>query len=537
MEYGDCMDMMKQRVRKYIEEHGMIRPGDTVVAGVSGGADSLCLFLLLNEMSDEIPFYLHVVHVHHGLRISAQDDLSFVKELCEQKQVPYTIIYTDAAASARQWGTGIEEAGRRLRYNAFRQVCDRLKEEKAGGKRDSLFRIAVAHHREDQAETVLFHLCRGTDLRGARGMLPVNGEIIRPLLCESRACIEQYLTEKGFSWQEDETNTDTGYTRNFIRREILPRLEEGVHASASQMISRFAASCAEAETYLSAVTARGLERCTAECLPDERILIPDRHACIMVLSLNDLRKEDPYIQGRILYRCLADSTVDGKDIGTVHVEALRRLCGGETDGQLSMPSRVTVFKSAGKLFFCRETEERETEGIEETETIEEKETIEETGQMGIRGQKRTYPLSEGEYICRVRDFDGSMSAIPRNEYTNWFDYDKIGMFPVFRTRQPGDFMYLFSDGKSGEDTCFPIRSGAADEAGAKEKDRRLIRKKLARIMLDGKIPAGIRDKIVLPFSGNEVLWIPGVRMGDSFRVTSATTRVLEIQWQSGGGFS
>ena len=527
MEYGDCMNTMKQRVRNFIENHGMIRPGDTVVAGVSGGADSLCLFLLLNEMSDEIPFHLHVVHVHHGLRISAQDDLSFVKELCEQKQVPYTIIYADAAASARQWGTGIEEAGRRLRYDAFRQVCDRLKEEKAGGKRDSLFRIAVAHHREDQAETVLFHLCRGTDLRGARGMLPVNGEIIRPLLCESRACIEQYLTEKGFSWQEDETNTDTGYTRNYIRREILPRLEKGVHASAAQRISQFAAACAEAETYLSAVTARGLERCTAEFLPDERMLIPDSNVCIMVLSLNDLQKEEPYLQGRILYRCLADSTVDGKDIGTVHVESLRRLCSGETDGQLSMPSRVTVFKSAGKLFFCRETEGRETEGRET-------EGIEETDLMGCREQKRTYPVSEGEYICCVRDFDGSMSAIPKNEYTNWFDYDKIGMFPVFRTRQPGDFMHLFSDGKSGEDTCFPAGSGTVDKTVVPEEDRRLIRKKLARIMLDGKIPAGIRDKIVLPFSGNEVLWIPGVRMGDSFRVTSATTRVLEIQWRSGG---
>lgn len=512
------MNMMKRRVMNYIEKHGMIRSGDTVVAGVSGGADSLCLFLLLNEMSGEIPFHLHVVHVHHGLRISAQDDLSFVKDLCEQKQVPYTIIYADAAASAKQWGTGIEEAGRRLRYDAFRRVCQSLREGKNDNEREgSSFRIAVAHHREDQAETVLFHLCRGTDLRGARGMLPVNGEIIRPLLCESRACIEQYLTEKGYSWQEDETNTDTGYTRNYIRREILPRLEEGVHASAAQRISQFAAACAEADTYLSALTARGLERCTSKCMPDERILIPDSHACITVLSLDDLRKEDPYLQGRILYRCLADTTAEGKDIGTVHVEALRSLCCGETAGRLSMPSRVTVFKSAGKLFFCRETEGRE-----------------ETGQMDHREQQRTYPVSEGEYVCRVRDFDGSLSAIPKNEYTNWFDYDKIGMFPVFRTRQPGDFMHLFSDGKSAEYPCFPAGSGLPDETGAPEKNRRLIRKKLARIMLDGKIPAGIRDKIVLPFSGNEVLWIPGVRMGDSFRVTSATTRILEIQWQSGG---
>ena len=512
------MNTMKRRVRKYIEEHGMICPGDTVVAGVSGGADSLCLFLLLHELSEEIPFHLQVVHVHHGLRLSAEDDLLFVKDLCEQKQVPCTVIYVDAAASAREWGTGVEEAGRRLRYDAFRQVCDSLREEKKDTERgESLFRIAVAHHREDQAETVLFHLCRGTDLRGARGMLPVNGEIIRPLLYESRASIEQYLTEKGFSWQEDETNTDTGYTRNFIRREILPRLEQGVHGSASQRISQFAAACAEAESYLSAVTARAMERCSSECRPDERILIPDSHVCTYVLSLDDLRGEDPYLQGRIFYRCLADSTADGKDIGTVHVEALRSLCCGKTDGQLSMPSRVTVFRSAGKVFFCREAKD-----------------MEEPCKMRGGGQDRTYPVSEGEYICRVRDFDGSMSAIPKNEYTNWFDYDKIGMFPVFRTRQPGDCMYLFSAGKGAEDSCLSTRPETAEEARLPAEDRRLIRKKLARIMLDGKIPAGIRDRIVLPFYGNEALWIPGLRMGDSFRVTSATARILEIQWRSRG---
>jgi tRNA(Ile)-lysidine synthase len=98
-----------------------------------------------------------------------------------------------------------------------------------------------------------------------------------------------------------------------------------------------------------------------------------------------------------------------------------------------------------------------------------------------------------------------MSSIPRNEYTKWFDYDKIGTFPVFRTRQPGDYMRLFSDMKT---------------------------KKIARIMLDGKVPAGIRDKIVLPFFGKEALWIPGLRMGDSCKVGPETTRILEIHWNS-----
>ena len=521
---------MKQRVRKYMEEHGMIRPGDTLVAGVSGGADSLCLFLLLHDLAPEMGFRLHVVHVHHGLRLTAQDDLEFVRNLCAKMDVPCTIVRADAAASAKEWGTGVEEAGRRLRYQAFRRTGEQLAEQNAcrpereegqtgQGMDDGSgsFRIAVAHHREDQAETVLFHLCRGTDLRGARGMLPVNGQIIRPLLRESRASIENYLTERGFTWQEDETNTDTGYTRNYIRREIMPRLEEGVHAAAAQRIARFAEACAEAEDCLAGLTDRALGRCSAAHTDMERMLLADSHVCTKVLSLDALRREDPYLQGRILYRCLTDSTLTGQDMGAVHVEALRGLCAGERDGQLSMPSRVTVIRSGGRLFFCREgdTAGRSLQAHPAEQEITEK----------------IYPVSQEEYECCLRDFDGSMSSIPKNEYTKWFDYDKIGTFPVFRTRQPGDYMCLYSVGKiqpgggAAEET-----PGGCSNPAASPGNREMICKKLARIMLDAKIPAGIRDRVVLPFAGHEALWIPGLRMGDSCKVTSSTTRILEIHW-------
>jgi tRNA(Ile)-lysidine synthase len=124
-----------------------------------------------------------------------------------------------------------------------------------------------------------------------------------------------------------------------------------------------------------------------------------------------------------------------------------------------------------------------------------------------------------------------MSSIPRNEYTKWFDYDKIGTFPVFRTRQPGDYMCLYSVGKiqpgggAAEET-----PGGCSNPATSPGNREMICKKLARIMLDAKIPAGIRDRVVLPFAGHEALWIPGLRMGDSCKVTSSTTRILEIHW-------
>ena len=540
----DVMTMMKERVRQFIEEENMICPGDTVVTGVSGGADSLCLFLLLREIAEEMHFDIHVVHVHHGLRETAGDDLAFVKKLCGQAGVPCSIERVDAAGCARRWGVGVEEAARTLRYQAFRRVCGRLAQQRETGKG---FRIAVAHHREDQAETVLFHLCRGTDLRGARGMQPVNGDIIRPLLCESRASIESYLTERGFSWQEDETNTDTSYTRNYLRREIIPRLESGVHTGAAKRIAQFAAGCREAEEYLTRVTERALEHCRSACSVQDRIFLPQDCRGLFFLDIEALQGEDSYLQGRILFRCLADSSETGRDIGTVHVDALRALCRKKTDGMLSMPAGVRVIRSAGKLFFCREA----------------------AGTAGPLEAAGIYPLSAAEYTCRLLDFDGCMSSIPENKYTKWFDYDKIGMFPVFRTRQPGDCMSLFINvekqrgsgnpedvsaggrdrtcmAEGGDNACMTgdrenvcmtgdrenvCTTGGRDRP-CKTGDRTRVTKKLARIMLDGKIPAGVRDRLVLPFFGKEALWIPGIRMGDSCKVTPETVRILEIHWNS-----
>ena len=518
------MDTLRGRVRQYIEDHGMICPGDTVVAGVSGGADSLCLLLLLHELSGQMGFSLQAVHVHHGLRAAAREDLEYVEKVCRQMKVPCTVFRVDAAAAAKEWGTGVEEAGRMLRYDAFRQVC------RSSGQQseETSFRIAVAHHREDQAETVLFHLCRGTDLRGARGMLPVNGQIIRPLLGESRASIEAYLTEKGVKWREDETNADMAYTRNYLRSQILPRLEQGVNAAAALRISQFASACAEAEDYLAAATDRAVERCRAAFLSADRLLIPESCLCRSVLLLNALLEEEPYLQGRILYRCLAESTKTGRDIGTVHVDALRRLCRKKTDGQLSMPDRVMVLKSAGKLFFCR-SEEAGSKPRPQPHSEGEAQPRPVSGTAGSAAG-RNYPASESEYTVCVRDFDGSMSSIPRNEYTKWFDYDKIGTFPVFRTRQPGDYMALYVTPKTQREGGSSEQDRLQDGSEQSARSGKTISKKLARIMLDGKVSAGARDRIVLPFIGKEALWIPGLRMGDSRKVTPETGKILEIRW-------
>ena len=578
-------DRFYERVKKYIRQGNMICRGESVVAGVSGGADSVCLLLLLLRLSREEGFFLQAVHVHHGLRASADADQQYVERLCAEKGLPCRCVQADASACAAQWGTGIEEAGRRIRYAAFEETCRHLEE-----TRGTRCRIAVAHHLEDQAETVLFHLCRGTDLRGARGMLPSGGRIIRPLLEERRETIEGWLTMQGVDWQTDETNSDPAYTRNYLRAEVFPRLAAGINPGAADHLARFAKTAGEAEQYLAARTREALLRCRLDrgetgknayaenpsslSRPqlEERRVIADaddprqpgsgmqsegsegqaqRDGTVLILSVPALLEEDPYIQGRLLYLCLAGCTGTRRNLESVHVDAVRKLCAGQRNGQLSMPGGVRIHRTGGRLFFLS-PQALDPSGTDSSGTAsfgtapsgtasfgtdhsgtapfgtapsgidlfgtDPSGTAFAHGNPGERGcglnlweKEFSWPLSAEEYSCVLLEYDGNTGAIPRNQYTKWFDYDKIGTFPIFRTRQTGDRMTLLETASS----------------------QGRIRKKLTRIMLDGKIPAPLRDRIVLPYTGQEVLWVPGLRMGDAFRVGPDTHRILQIRWEPG----
>ena len=199
---------MIDKVYRYMKSCHMIPPGRRILVAVSGGADSMCLLEVLRVLQERAELKIRVLHVHHGLRESAEDDLQYVAKYCKEAGIPFQAVRVDAAGYAAANGLSVEEAARHLRYEAL---------EKAAKEWDtqadhSECRIAVAHHIEDQSETVLFNLVRGSRLTGLRGMLPVNGRIIRPLLCCSREEIESYLMEHGITWREDETNEDYSET-------------------------------------------------------------------------------------------------------------------------------------------------------------------------------------------------------------------------------------------------------------------------------------------------------------------------------------
>lgn len=228
---------MIEKVKLTITKHNMLSAGDSVCAALSGGADSVALLLVLDELSSEMNFSLSAVHVNHLLRGAESDrDESFCRDLCARLGVPLQIFREDAAAFSQALGVSVETGARELRYGIF----SRLNADK----------IATAHNLNDNAETLLFRLARGTGLHGLSGIPPVRENIIRPLIECSRDQIEAYLAEKNQPFVTDSTNLSDDYARNRIRHHVIPELS-AVHGAFPECVTHMTAGFAEDEDFLT----------------------------------------------------------------------------------------------------------------------------------------------------------------------------------------------------------------------------------------------------------------------------------------------
>lgn len=274
------MDALTLEIKRYIEKNQLIRPGDGVVVGLSGGPDSVFLLYALHTLQTRMGFTLRAVHVHHGIRGAEADrDEAFSAELCAKLAVPFQAVHVAAPAYTAQQGLSLEEAARILRYEALETARQQLAQALAAARSsdspatiaDSPSHlpdapsmrgltatsapaawIAVAHHLDDQAETVLHNLVRGAGLRGLAGMENRRNHVIRPLLSIKREDILKWLEQNKIAYVTDSTNADPHYTRNRIRSTVLPELRE-INPEASVHIAHSAALLREADAYFHAL--------------------------------------------------------------------------------------------------------------------------------------------------------------------------------------------------------------------------------------------------------------------------------------------
>lgn len=236
-----------EKVYAFTAKNQLITTPITIAVGVSGGADSMALLHVLHTWPDD-GLRVIAVHIHHGLRGDEADrDEALVREFCNRNDIDYVCERADVRAVAHKLGIGEEEAGRRVRYDAF----ERVRREKNADV------IATAHTADDNAETVLMHILRGSGVGGLCGIPAKRGHIVRPLLNCTRAEIEAYCAENGISYIVDSTNADPTYTRNRVRHQLLPLLRE-INPSVDDALLRLRVSAAQDECYFSALAERAL---------------------------------------------------------------------------------------------------------------------------------------------------------------------------------------------------------------------------------------------------------------------------------------
>lgn len=243
---------MVTKVLQTIKTHNMLQPGQDVIVALSGGADSVALLHILCAIKKMLDIgNIFAVHVNHGLRgNAATQDQNFVAKLCENMRIPLELCKADVSGYAASNNMSIEEAGRELRYLHFNNV--------GLGKN---YKIATGHHANDNAETVIMNLCRGTGLRGLCGIPPVSDNVIRPLIGILRCEIDQYITTHKLQFVEDATNQTNAYTRNRVRNNIIPALQQMVNPQTTRTIAQATTWLRDEEDYLQAQAATALENC------------------------------------------------------------------------------------------------------------------------------------------------------------------------------------------------------------------------------------------------------------------------------------
>lgn len=462
------------KVKKYIAVHQMISDGDVVVAGVSGGADSVCLLILLWKLLKEKDFSLAVVHVNHGVREDADKDVDYTKELCKRLEIPFFLKKVDMEGYAAKNGMSPEEAGRLLRYQAFEETAAEVSD---GGS----YKIAVAHNSNDRAETLLFNLFRGSGIKGLAGIRPVRERIIRPLLCLERTEIETYLAEEKIAFCIDSTNDEDGYTRNKIRHHIIPYAEEQINRNAAAHLCEAADILAETEAFVQKQTTLAYESC-----------VTNRNEKEQILDLNIFRTQDQYLQKMILLRCMEQLTPHRKDITKKHIGALLEIIDKDGSKELSLPYGIKAYKEYDRLVISNGQESPEYLPI----------SISIPGEVTVPG----LGVLSFSYLSREEFFYKKGQIIPEKTYTKWFDCDKITKVLLLRTRKAGDYLTINSS---------------------------LQKKSVKEYMINEKIPKMQRERIYLLADGPHILWIPGHRISQYYKVDESTKCILQVQLKGG----
>ncbi len=402
----------------------MLRSGDRVAVGVSGGADSIALLAFLLDIAAHRQLALVACHINHRLRGAESDrDQAFVQDFCDRRGVECRVLTIDAAALAAEQGCSVELAAREARYRFFEQVAG------PGGK------IATAHTLSDSIETTLFHLARGTGLGGLCGIPAVRGNIIRPLIGCTRGQVEAYCRENGLAYITDSTNLTDDHTRNLIRHHVVPRLYE-INPAAHRAFAGLYARLGQDNDYLQTAAAQAYE----QLLLQGGGLSRERY-----LALH------PAIRSRVLLLLFGQA---GAEPSARLAELAEGLIAAGT-GRLELTRGRYLYSTAAELGVCRAQPPAVPPAC-----------FEQPVKLPLPGQSLT--VQAGEKLLRLQNspfLPGSSQKIHNCPLKNSLDYAKISDMPLFRLKKEGDRFALPGRG------CTKTLKKLFQEAGIPPHDR------------------------------------------------------------------
>lgn len=457
---------MEEKVRAAIERHRLFTPGERVVVAVSGGADSVALLHLLWRWRTELGLDLHVAHLNHRLRPEAEEEAAFVRRLAQAWGLPLTVGQREVACLARS-GESLEDVARRVRRRFLAEVADAV----------GAAKIALGHHANDQAETVLLHLLRGSGATGLAGMAWQRGKFVRPLLGVTRTEIEAYCRRYGLSYVRDPSNAVPAFLRNRVRHELLPLLLERYNPNLVRTLGQTAAILAEEEAYLESALDR--------VWPELKVTEQDGRVLLRVAAL---LAQPLALQRRAVRR--AFFTLVGREnpfLTFDHVEEVLTLATTRGGRRLHLPRGVVVGQEAGNLVFA-------------------------VGKVGAGRPRVCWPVCRrlpvpgevlfGDWLIKAALQPAEKNLpLPAGHLEAACDFGRLPQPLFLRYWQPGDFFW-------------PLGLGG--------------RKKLQDFFVDAKVPREERAHIPLVVCPEGIVWIVGYRLDERWRVRPDTTAVLRL---------
>lgn len=465
--------MLIGKVLDTITEYNLVEKGDGVVVGISGGPDSVCLLHVLHALSEQLGIKLYAVHINHMLRGSeSDDDQRYVEKLCNQLGVPLYARAFDVKKVSLEKGISIEEAGREIRYGEFKRIAEYVNARK----------IAVAHNKNDQAETVLMHMLRGTGLDGLKGMNYKRDGIIRPLLGVPRKDIEEYCALYSLKPRIDRSNLENVYARNKVRLDLVPYINKLFETDITEILFKMSSLIRDDIDFIEkAVHAEYKDSMVMQKKGEIRLNIPK------------IRDKHPAMQKRIIRNAIKEIKGDLKGIESIHIEsAVDMALRGNTGKLIHLPADIRIEKSYDQLKVYIKYTSGEFH-IPCTPV-----TIPGVTEVGIKGSLiHASIINDKKYMENI-DGLGYKSMI------QFFDYEKLKSGINIRNRKDGD---VFK----------PYRSNGT--------------KKLKEYFIDNKIPRETRESMPIVAKDNEVVWIVGHKISDKFKVTDNTKSILRLEFK------